>query len=424
MDERRARLVTLGCLIAAPTAVLLVMGIVLGFALNGLVLGLLTGAGVAGAWEVSRRWAGGPTGTTRLPSEACRPAPRQLDLPVGGERRAPSAARTVLHEPLTLPAGGAAGAAFVALAHGELHFLRIVAAAAFGWGIGLAACVFLLVFRPRSGWRIAAAVSAALAVAWLSLGASLSLALSFKGLLVAISFVLAIAGIEIVRDRVRAEGRLKPLLVAAASGAVVGALFGAMGHWWYSFGWMVTLRPFSSPWLGAITCGVIAGILYAAPLRLVEIVRDWSGMRSDGIVAIIVSVSSLGVVGGALARERVVLSLLKNTRVDEMFIIAMLVVVFYVPAYLMRRASMSTVAKIVVLAAIWLPVGVVWYGPDPVTFRALSSTVSARDRLAMVPWRMSLGGTEDPRPRLVVARCERRPLVALQTLDFCATPEN
>ncbi|MHC5056453.1 MAG: ankyrin repeat domain-containing protein [Planctomycetota bacterium] len=387
MDERRARLVTLGCLIAAPAALLLITGIALGFALNGLVVGLVAGAGVAGAWEASRRWARG-------------------------------------FEPLTIPAGGAGGAAFVALAYGELDFLRIAAAAASGWGIGLAACVFLLVFRPRSGWRIAAAVFVALAIAWLSLGISLSLALSFKGLLVAISFVLAAAAIEIVRDFVRAEGRIRPVLVAAASGVVVGTLFGAIGHWWYSFGWMVSLRPFSSPWLGAITCGVIAGLLYAAPLRLVEIVRDWSGMRSDGIVAIVVSVSSLGVVGGALARERVVLSLLDNTRVDEMFIIAMLVVVFYVPAYLMRRASMGTMAKIVVLAAIWLPVGILWYGPDPVTFRALSSTVSARDRLAMVPWRMSLGGTEDPRPRLVVARCERRPSVALRTVDFCATPEN
>ncbi len=174
MDVRRARFVTLGGLAGTPTVLLLILGTALGFALNGLLLGLFTGAGVAGAWEVSRRWARG-------------------------------------FESLTLPAGGALGAATVVLAHGVLHPRHVAAGAAFGWGIGLAAYVILLLSRPRPWPRIALASLAGLSVVWLSLGIAFAFTFSFSALLVAVSLVLAIAGVEVARDLVRAEGRLRPV---------------------------------------------------------------------------------------------------------------------------------------------------------------------------------------------------------------------
>lgn len=387
MDERRARLVTLGGLVAGPALLLLVAGAVLGFALNGLVVGVFVGAGVAGAWEVSRRLARG-------------------------------------FEPLTMPAGGAVGAALVALVCGVFHFPHVAAAAAFGWGLGLAACVFLLIFKAKPWWRIALATLASLAVAWLSLGVSLALVPSFVGLLVALSFVLVVFGVEIVRDLVRAEGRLKPVLVAAASGVVIGILFGLVAHWWYGFGQAVAWRPFSSAWLGAVVGGVLAGILYAPPVSLAEVVRKRTGRRSAGGIALFAAIVLLAIVGGLIAEEGAVVSLLKKTRIDEMAAFALLGAVFLVPTYLMRRASLGTVTKLVVLAAIWLPAGVLWRGPAHVTRLALTTTVSARDRLAMVPWQGSLGGPEDPRARLVVARRGERFWEAPRTADIFATPAN
>lgn len=386
MNERQRRIAGLAALFAAPTAVLLIAGIVLGFPLEGLLLGAGIGCGLAGARELSRR-------------------------------------RAVGFDVLLFPAGGAAGAMLVTLLFGVRYLPQLTSAAAFGWGIGLAAAVFLGIFKARSWRRIVLAALAAVAIALVSLPFSFAPLLSYAGLLVGVSLVMFVVGLELAR-RFLSPGRTGAALAAAAgSGAVAGIVFGLVGNWWFNLAGGFTWLVLEGLWWTAAAGGMIFGLLFALFARLGELAAEKSRRKRTVAVAVAGMSVALGVTAALYVGKDGLFSLARNSVLDDLAAAVGYMAAFMVVVHLIRTRATGFRMRLVAHAAVFLPLGVLWIGAWPSLAPSLASTAQARSLLAMVPWKMSPGTSSDPRPRLVHgSRGYSRDTV--RRLDASGTPEN
>ncbi|MHC4505270.1 MAG: hypothetical protein ACYTFI_18355 [Planctomycetota bacterium] len=387
MNERYRRIAALPALFAAPTVVLLVTGIVFGFPLEGLLLGAGIGCGLAGARELSRRRATG------------------FDV-------------------LLLPAGGAAGAALVTFVFGVRYLPQLASAAAFGWGAGLAAAVFLRIFRDRPRRRIVYAALAAVAIAFVSLPFSFAPLVSYAGLLVGVSLVMFVVGLELAR-RFLSPGRTGAALAAAAgSGAAVGIVFGLVGNWWFNLAGRFTWLVLESPWLTAAAGGMVFGLLFALFVRLGELVAEKSRRKRTVAAAVAGMSVAFGVSVALYVGKDGLFSLARNSVLDDLAAAVGYMAAFMVIVHLIRTRATGLRMRLVAHAAVFLPLGVLWIGAWPTLAPSVTSTAQARSLLAMVRWGTSLGTQDERELRLVHYAYAGLDYTASRRAQVFGAPEN
>ena len=352
-------------LVATPTALCAAAGAILGFPLQGALLGLGTGAALAGA-----KWLA------------------QLD-------------RVRDLEAALLPAGGALGAALVTLLFGATYLPQLAAAAVFGWGAGVAAVVFVAIQRPGVWWRTTLAVLSAVAVAYLLHAMSLMQLVSRLGLGFAASVTVLMLGIELSRALIRSERRWVALALSAAAGVGAGIVYGLVGQWWYDFGLWLGWRASGSALLTSVIVGAVIAAACAFFTRLSEIVTPLLRRAWQQALYFVGASVLLGTAISLLIGKVDILSLAKDTRVDETFLVIVLVAIVLVPSYFIRTRVQGLARRAAITLATWVSVGLVWFGPWPHAAAGFIEPTAARSLAAMIPWKISLDEADTARPRLV-----------------------
>lgn len=376
------------CLAAAPAAVCLTAGALLGFPLQGAVLGLGIGAGLVAAWRLAQ-------------------VERVRDL-----------------RPVILAAGGAFGAVSMALSFGVLHPPQLASAAVFGWGAGVAAAVCFAVYGPGWKWRVALAALAAALVVYVFHAMSLVLLWSSLALCTGAAALLLALFIELAHDFLSPQDRLRSLGFAALSGAAVGLVFGLAGQWWYELGAMFAWRAVSNEWVKAIVVGVMIGALAAVFLRLSEIVAE-KRTRGWHMPAYFVGVSvACGLLVAVLARGGYAVSVLPDTFLDDIALGILFSGMILAVSHVVRRRARPTLAKAAAVCVIWFSLGALWGGPWPLATAGLMGPTAARSLLSMIPWRTSLGDAEASRPQLVHFTSKRPGFRSTRWQRAFTVPEN
>jgi hypothetical protein len=340
-------------------------GAVVGFPLQWALLGLGTGAALAGA--------------RRLAQVEC-----MRDL-----------------EAALLPVGGALGAALVTLLFGVLYLPQLAAAAIFGWGAGLAAVLFLTVRRRGAWWRTALGVLAAAIVVHVYHALSLMTLWTWLAIGSGAAAVLLALLIEMPHDLLSPPGRLRSLGFAAASGAVAGLVYGLASQWWYGLGGMLAWQAFSSEWATAVVVGIMIGSLAALLVKLSGIAAE-KATRAWHMPAYFVLVSAaFGLLTAFIARNGYAISVVPHTFWDDVALGLAFAAAILTISHRVRSRARPVLQKAAVVCAVWFSLGVVWGGPWPHAAAGFLEPTAARSLAAMIPWKTSPGSADASRPQLV-----------------------